>query len=130
MTDFFQFDEPDGPFASPLSDFDTRSVVGDGESAVVRAPAAILVASYCALLVSLACFIPESRKANIVGYLVSGILIALFVILFRSVDRRRRLSTRYVFMTNARILASTPLLLGVIVAAGHAYFIAQTKSLA
>ncbi len=129
MTDLFPLDDVPQPREFPGGTENQHAADGAALT-VVRPPISILAAAYAALAVSLLCFLPGSRVFNIIGYAIAGVLVAGLVIWFRSVDRRRRRSPRYGFIPNGRLLATAPLILGILTAAGHAYFIAQTKSLA
>ena len=129
MTDLFPLDGDFGGASGSMPMDDDFGLTSDDRS-VVRAPIMILLGAYLAAALALVCFVPGSSVFNVVGYVIGSVGVAGLVVWYRSVDRRRRRSPRYVFFRNGRIPASVPLLIGILTAAGHAYFLAQYKSLA
>lgn len=109
---------------------------GTGESSdtgliadVAGPPLGLLIGAYAAVGLSVLAFMPDSRLFNIIGYLLGAVVTAMVIVLYRAIDRRRRLSSRYVIKPYG-FLVPTGLVLGIAVAAGHAYFLAQNTSVA
>ena len=128
MTDLFPMEFP--PEDRGLAAGTGSSPVFEDGMELVRAPMPILYGAFGAVVLALLCFLPGARTFNVIGYVIAGLLVAALVIWFRSVDRRHRRSPRYVFMQNHRLITTMPLILGILTAAGHAYFLAQQSSVA
>lgn len=67
--------------------------------------------------------------AHILGYVMGSVLVAITVFFYRKVDRRRQLSGRYAAPASARWWPVVALVLGVALAALHAFYLAVQKRL-
>jgi hypothetical protein len=104
---------------------------GDTDLApAVTPPRVLLIAAYIALLGACLTFVLPGKVFNIVGYLMSLFLVTGLVLAFRAVDRKRRLAPTYGAFPHLKLLTATPLALSIPVAVIHAYFMAQSTTLA
>jgi hypothetical protein len=129
MTDLFPFDDPHAQRAgASTSTWTPPPSVSDIRA--VKPPLGLLAGAYAALLVVGLCFVLPGKLFNIAGYFIAVLGVTGLVIAFRTVDRKCRHSSTYTHISRLRWIAPTPLVLGIILAVVHAYFWAQSKSIA
>ena len=119
MTNFFSEPSRGAPIDAPGADFET-----------MQPPTAILLLMVVEVIVALALLPVGSKAIHIVGYAFAAVFLAGTSVLYRSVDRTRRRSRFYVVRPMQGRLVIALLIVGVAVAALHAYFIARHQVLA
>jgi hypothetical protein len=84
------------------------------------------------LAVCVSCFVFPGRAGNLLGYLMGTLTLAITAILFRNETLRRAQGNDAIFVNRPRVRRAVGALLaaGFVVAAAHAYFVAQTRTFA
>jgi hypothetical protein len=102
----------------------TRGMTDDADD-VSRAPVALLGVLAVELAMCAALFGSSSRIGHAVGYLLGAVLVACTVVCFRTVDRARRRSPRYVIRPHLNWLATGGLIVGIALAVAHSWYFFQ-----
>jgi hypothetical protein len=103
---------------------------GDDAGPLVHAPFPLVGALVGELIACLVCFVPNSKPAHVIGYLIGAVLVGLTAVAYRNTDRVRRRSTAYVMTPWCAYAVASALVVGILLAAIHAFYFAQTKHLA
>lgn len=95
-----------------------------------RPPGLIAGAIVIADILALIPFAMDSKVLSWVGYVISAWLVAVLVIAFREVDRRRQSSPLYLPKPAMRWTVNIGALTGLVIGCLHAWRVAQEKSFA
>jgi hypothetical protein len=109
--------------AAPLSD---TPFVPNG---LVTSPRAPVVALVVELVAGAMCLMPSTSIFHIAGYLIGAFVAAGTAVAFRTVDRARRRSPDFVSTPGLSRLVTSGLVLGIALAALHAFYLAHERSL-
>jgi hypothetical protein len=93
-------------------------------------PVPLAIAAFVAVACSLACFLPAQQRFHWIGYGIGALLVAVLVIAYRQVNKHRAGLGNHVDQPLWNHMALAALIAGILVAAGHAYFIALEHSVA
>jgi len=118
------------PSEEPSSSGSTDWAGSFSEHELVRPPLALLGAAYATLVLAGVCFAIPGRTFNYLGYGLAVLPATSLVMVFRAVDRKRRRSPVYAHLAGIKWYTAAPLMVSIILAVGHALFLAQTKSIA
>lgn len=109
---------------------DATPADGTPPGAAVHPPRGLLVLLAVELAASAALLAVGTKAAHLVGYAIAAVLVAVTAVAFRTVDRTRRQSKRYVGYPAVGWLVAGALVLGVALAAVHAYYFSLSEHLA
>jgi hypothetical protein len=104
----------------------------DSHSGVTYPPKPLAILVGLELLLAAVVFFPAERWANWLGYGVAGWAVMLTALLYRHIDRRKRMAApgRYVSSRSLNRAVMSAVLLGFAIAGFHAWFIALEHRLA
>jgi hypothetical protein len=122
MADIFGLVGPD--------DRSIDDVIAENGEAAETAPTYFFALLAIELAVSALCLLPGTKVIHVVGYLIAAVFVAVTVVMFRSVDRVRRRSNRYISYTWPGRTAGAALGCGLVLAMLHAYYFAQSRQIA
>jgi hypothetical protein len=98
--------------------------------APIYPPTAVLLVVASLLVVDAALFLPGGNASNWIGYVLGAFGTSVLVIVYRSIDLKRRRHPMYVRQPLANTLSTTLLIAGISLASIHVYFALQTSELA
>ena len=124
------FDIFDPSSGHKQNDVGTSQLPDAGGANAVRPPRWGVPALGFEVLVALLCFIPGTRIVHWIGYVIGALVVSATAVLYRIEEHKRRRSASFVTVPGQSTMVVAALICGIATGALHAYYIAQTHSVA